>query len=304
MSCSLEQLRVGLVGVGAMGLPMAMNLLRAGLLKAVFDLDPDRGHLVGAPELVVSELSGVVAAADAIITMLPTEVALDEVFLGVDGLVGIGLQGKTVIDMGTTLPGVSRRLDQQVRSAGGRFLEAPVSGGTDGASAGTLTIIAAGDPAVYQKVAPILAVLGERIFLVGPVGAGQALKLANNLLFAANVAAIAEAWALVRSQEIDPAIAFTVLTASSGDSRALRTRIPEPGLVPEAPPSQGFRPGFRARLVLKDLSLAREVVRTTGSDMPMLEAARGLYSRLVEAGLGELDLSALAQVTTEASPLS
>jgi 3-hydroxyisobutyrate dehydrogenase len=245
-----------------------------------------------------------VAAADAIITMLPTEEALAEVVLSVDGLIGIGLKGKTLIDMGTTPPDVSQRLDQQVRSTGGRYLEAPVSGGTDGASAGTLTIIAAGDPDVYRQVAPILAVLGERIFLVGPVGAGQALKVVNNLLFAANVAAIAEAWAMVQLQEIDPAVAFEVLAASSGDSRALRTRIPEPGLVPHAPPSLGYRPGFRARLALKDLSLARELARTAAHHTPMLDAAHGLYSRMVEAGLGDLDLSALARVNEETSPLS
>jgi len=291
-----EKLRIGFVGVGAMGLPMAINLRQAGLLKSLFDLNSDRARMVGDPELLAPGLSDLLAGSDVVITMLPTEDALRDIVLGADGLVANSFEGKTLIDMATTSPELSQRLDRGVRSDGGRYLEAPVSGGTDGARAGTLTIIAAGDEGTYRDVAPALEVLGERVFFVGPAGAAQILKIANNLLFASNVAAIAEAWSLVRPQAIDPAIALEVLTACSGDSRALRTRVPEPGLVPDAPPSRGFRPGFRARLALKDLSLARDLAQSAGSTTPMLEAAHGLYSGMVEAGLGDLDLSAVARL--------
>jgi 3-hydroxyisobutyrate dehydrogenase len=279
-----------------MGLPMAINLREAGLLKSLFDLKADRARMVGGPELLAPGLSGLVASSDVVITMLPTGEALEDIVLGADGLIANGFEGKTLIDMATTPPELSQRLDREVRSTGGRYLEAPVSGGTDGARAGTLTIIAAGDEGTYHDMTPALEVLGERVFFVGPAGAAQILKIANNVLFASSVAAIAEAWSLVRSQGIDPAIAFEVLTACSGDSRALRTRVPEPGLVRGAPPSRGFRPGFRARLALKDLSLARDLAQGGGSTSPMLEAAHNLYSRLVEAGLGDLDLSAVTRL--------
>jgi 3-hydroxyisobutyrate dehydrogenase len=291
-----EGLRVGFVGVGAMGLPMAINLRGAGLLTSLFDLDADRARMVGDPELLAQGLSDLLMGSDVVITMLPTEDSLEEIVLGTNGLITNGFEGKTLIDMATTPPELSRRLDREVRSTGGRYLEAPVSGGTDGARTGTLTIIAAGDEGTYHDMAPALDVLGERVFFVGPAGAAQVLKIANNLLFASSVAAIAEAWSLVRSQGIDPASALAVLTASSGDSRALRSRIPEPGLVVDAPPSCGFRPGFRARLALKDLSLAKDLAQGAGSTTPMLEAAHRLYSRLVEAGLGDLDLSAVTRL--------
>jgi 3-hydroxyisobutyrate dehydrogenase-like beta-hydroxyacid dehydrogenase len=286
-------LRIGFVGIGTMGLPMAINLKQAGLLTSSFDLASDRSHVLGDPELVASGLSAVLARSDVVITMLPTERALEDIVFGIDGLLANGFEGKTLVDMATTPPELSERLDRDVRSAGGRYLEAPVSGGEEGASAGTLTIIAAGDEDTYRDLLPVLEVLGERIFFVGPAGAAQVLKIANNLLFASNVAAIAEAWSLVRSQGVDRTIAFAVLTACSGDSRALRSRVPEPGLVPEAPPSRDFLPGFRTRLALKDLSLARDLAQGAGSTTPMLEAAHGLYSRLVESGLGDLDLSAV-----------
>jgi 3-hydroxyisobutyrate dehydrogenase-like beta-hydroxyacid dehydrogenase len=275
---------------------MAINLRRAGVLRALFDVDPDRVRLVGDPELATAGLSALLGRTDVVITMLPTEQALEEIVLGAEGLLANGFQGKALVDMATTSPELSRSLDRHVRSAGGRYLEAPVSGGTDGATAGALTIVTAGDESTYRELLPVLEVLGERVFFVGPAGAAQVLKIANNLLFASNVAAIAEAWSLVRSRGVDPTIALAVLTTCSGDSRALRSRVPEPGLVPEAPPSRDFRPGFRTRLALKDLSLARDLAQAAGSTTPMLEAAHRLYSRLVESGLGELDLSAVARL--------
>jgi L-serine 3-dehydrogenase (NAD+) len=275
---------------------MAIRLRQAGLLKSWFDVNPDRAHMVGDPEHMAQGLPALVADSDVVITMLPTEQALEEVVLGADGLLANGFLGKTLVDMATTPPKLSQSLDTQVRSAGGRYLEAPVSGGTEGASAGTLTIITAGDEGTYRDMLPALDVLGEQVFFVGPTGAAQLLKIANNLLFASNVAAIAEAWSLVRLEGVDPTIALAVLTASSGDSRALRSRVPEPGLVPEAPPSRDFRPGFRARLAQKDLSLARDLAQTAGSKTPMLEAAYSLYTRLVDSGLGDLDLSAVARL--------
>src|SRR6266542_694764 len=238
------EMKVGFVGIGAMGHPMANRLREVGLLASAYDIDPARARSLGRADVAAPDLAILARASDVVITMLPSERALQDVVLGPDGLVALGLAGRTLLDMGTTSPALSRRLAEAVRSAGGSFVEAPVSGGTEAARQGTLTIIAAGDDEAYLRVRPALEVLGEKVFFVGPAGAGQTLKIANNLLFAVNVAALGEAWSLVRSAGIAAELAFNVLVACSGDSRALRTRIPAAGLVPSAPPSRDFLPGF------------------------------------------------------------
>ena len=284
---------VAFVGIGRMGRLMVPHLVAAGHAVRTFDLAP------GAPlERAVPCASSAEAAAgaDVAITMLPSPAAVRAAVLGPGGLAERLAPGSIAIDMSTSPPALARELAASLGAHGVEVLDAPVSGGTIGARAGTLVIMVGGATAVFARAEPLLAALGSSVVHVGAHGQGQAAKLCNNLLAGVNMAAIAQAVALARREGIDAKVFYDLVTASTGDSRVLRTRYPA-AVNETTPAAHGFEPMFTVDLMEKDLALAEQLAGRHGIGSEPLAAALALYRRAQADGLGALDYSAVAMLT-------
>jgi 3-hydroxyisobutyrate dehydrogenase len=287
-------MRIGFIGLGAMGLPMTGHLLAAG--HDVTVASRSRGPIEAAVALGAHDgaTPGQVAeAAELIILCVPNSPQVVEV---VDGMLAALGGGKTVVDCSTIDPEVERAQHVRVRATGARYLDAPLSGGTAGARNGVLTLIVGGDAATLEDVTPALSAFAGLIVHVGGPGMGQVVKLCNNLIYAAQMTATAEATALAVRSGVDMHKLFEVLTHATGDCTAVRTRLPVAGVVPDSPASHGWEPGFMTDLMAKDLDLAlayaaaaRVPMATTATARQMLTAAQG-------AGYGREDFSAVAKV--------
>lgn len=216
--------------------------------------------------------------------------------MGSDGAFMGARPGTLVIDMSTISPSTSRALGAAATQNGLRFADAPVSGSSEGAQAGTLTIMVGAADEVFAAVEQPLGLLGSNVVHVGPVGAGESIKLLNNLLAAVNMAAVAEAHALARKAGIDFETLYKVVSTSTGDSWMLRNRFPVSGIGPEGPADRDFAPGFATRLMCKDLDLVRQFATDVGSTVPLAAAVREMCAGVMANGWGELDFSALAKL--------
>jgi 3-hydroxyisobutyrate dehydrogenase len=283
--------RVAFIGLGTMGLPMARNLVAAGHELVGCDTAAERIAALGIP----SAASGAEAAADAevVVLSLPSPAVVEAVVLGPAGVREGARPGTVAIDMSTSPPSLARRLAGALSEQGIDSLDAPVSGGPTGAEAATLAIMVGGEAEVFERCRPLLEALGSRVEHVGAHGAGQAVKLCNNLIVASTMAAMSEACALIEREGIDPAQAYEVLTSSTSDSSVMRRRFPLPGVRPEHPASHDYEPLFRLDLLRKDLALALELAREHDAPMPMTAAAAQLYDAALAAELGDLDYSAV-----------
>jgi 3-hydroxyisobutyrate dehydrogenase len=199
--------------------------------------------------------------------------------------------------MSTSPPSLARRLAGALGEHGVEFLDAPVSGGPTGAEAATLAIMVGGKPEVFERARPVLAALGSRVEHVGGHGAGQTVKLCNNLIVASTMAAMSEACALLDREGIDPVQAYEVFTSSTSESSVMRRRFPLPGVRPEHPASRGYEPLFRLDLLRKDIALALELAAEHGVSVPMTSTAAELYDAALAAELGDLDYSAVHLLT-------
>jgi 3-hydroxyisobutyrate dehydrogenase len=204
--------------------------------------------------------------------------------------------GTVVVDCSTIDPEVTREQHTLVTSTGAGYLDAPLSGGTAGAEAGTLTLMVGGDEATLGRVRPAMDPFAGRIVHVGGPGMGQVVKLCNNLIYAAQMLATAEATALAVRSGVDPTKLFEVLTNATGDCVAVRTRLPVPGVVPASPASNGWKPGFMTDLMAKDLDLALAYADRTGVPLTSTAVARQALAAATEAGYGREDFSSLAKV--------
>jgi 3-hydroxyisobutyrate dehydrogenase len=290
---------VGFIGLGAMGLPMARHLLGAGHRVTV--ASRSRGPIERAVDEGARDggsPAGVAAGSDVVILCVPD--SPDVVQVVGDLLDGLR-PGAIVVDCSTIDPDVEREQHERVAAAGGRYLEAPVSGGTTGAANGTLTLMVGGDAATLEDARPALEPFSGRIVHIGAPGLGQVVKLCNNLLFAAQMAATAEATALALLNGADVAKLHEVLVHSTGDCMAVRTRLPVAGVVPDSPASNGWQPGFAAELMAKDLRLALASGDRVGVPMAATSAASTLVADAVAAGYGREDFSALAKVVFAAA---
>lgn len=283
--------RVAFIGLGTMGLPMARNLLAAGHELVACDRDPLRAAALGGPSATTP--AEAVARAEVAITSLPSVRAVEEVVLGPDGLRAGARAGTAVIDMSTSSPALARRLADELEGAGIDSLDAPVSGGPRGAEAAALTIMVGGRGDVFMRWSYLLEALGRVVVHVGGPGAGQAVKLCNNLIAGCTMAALAEACAVAVSEGIDPGTLYALLSSSTGDSRVLRTRFPIPGVDDDHPASRGYEPLFALDLLAKDLELVCELAGEHALRTPVTAAALEAYRAAQNAGLGRLDYSAL-----------
>jgi 3-hydroxyisobutyrate dehydrogenase len=281
---------VAFVGLGRMGRLMAAHLVAAG-----HDV---RGHDV-APDATVDGVRACASACEAAegaevaITMLPSPEAVREATLGPRGLAEGLASGALCIDMSTAPPALARELARELGARGVDVLDAPVSGGTIGARAGTLTVMVGGARPAFERARPVLEAMGGLVVHVGDHGLGQAAKLCNNLCAGVNMAAIAQALALARREGLDPAVLYELLTSSTGDSRVLRTRYPAP-VTETTPAANGFAPMFTVDLMEKDLALASQLAWEHGVEAEPLAAALALYRRAQAEGHGSLDYSAIA----------
>ena len=272
-----------------MGLPMFGRLVAAGHDVVGCDLDPSRVAALGAGRAETPAEAA--AAADVVLLSLPSAAAVDEVVLGARGVRAGARPGTLLVDMSTSPPALARRIAAACPELD--VLDAPVSGGPRGASDATLTIMVGGAEAAFERARPLLASLGALVVHVGGHGAGQAAKLCNNLIAGVTMAAIAEACAIAVREGLDPRTLYALLTASTGDSRVLRTRFPLPGVEDAHPASQAYAPLFALDLVAKDLGFALDLAEEHGLEAPVAEAALDAYRAAQREGRGALDYSAV-----------
>jgi 3-hydroxyisobutyrate dehydrogenase len=285
---------LGFIGLGVMGLPMTRHLLAAG--HAVTVSSRRRGPIdraLGLGAVDGGDPAGVAAASEMVILCVPDSPDVVQV---IDAMLPALGEGHVVIDCSTIDPAVERAQHERVSATGARYLEAPLSGGSAGAEKGTLTLMVGGDESTLDAARPALEPFSARIVHCGGAGTGQVVKLCNNLIFAAQMVATAEATALAQRSGIDMAKLLDVLLHSTGDCVAVRTRFPVEGLIPDSPASNNWRPGFMTDLMAKDIGLALEHAARTGVTMPMTALSREVLAAAAAAGYGREDLSALAKL--------
>jgi len=291
--------KLGFIGLGAMGLPMTRNLVQAGHQVTV--TSRSRGPVDEAVSFGAVDggtPADVAAASEVLVLCVPNS---PDVVAVLDAALPGLAPGTIVVDCSTIDPDVERAQHVRVAGAGGRYLDAPVSGGTVGAQNGTLTLMVGGDAAVLEKARPALDPMAGLVVHVGGPGMGQVVKLCNNLIYAAQMVATAEAAALAQRSGVDMAKLLEVLVHSTGDCTAVRTRLPVPGVIPESPASNGWKPGFMTDLMAKDLDLALAYGAMAGVPMTTTAVARQALTAASTAGYGREDFSALAKVVLRLS---
>lgn len=287
MANGVTGLPIGVVGLGLMGKPMARNLHKAGAALIVHNRSREPVEALAAEGLQPADSPAAVAAgAETVILMVSDTPAVTAVVEGPGGVLAGLRPGALVIDMGTTEVPETRRLADAVAAAGGRWIDAPVSGGQVGAEQASLTIMAGGAPEDFERARPIFAALGQRMTLVGPVGAGQIAKAANQLIVGLTIGAVAEALALAARAGADPAKVREALEGGFAWSRIME-------LHGKRMIDGSFAPGGKVRTQLKDLTQAEALAASVGLELPALSLNRALYAGLVARGDGDLDHSAL-----------
>jgi 3-hydroxyisobutyrate dehydrogenase len=287
-------MRIGFIGLGAMGLPMAGHLVDAGHQVTVasrsrgpIDAAVAQGAADGGSPRAVAE------ASEVVILCVPNSPEVVEV---VDAMLPVLGDGKTVVDCSTIDPEVERAQHVRVGETGASYLDAPLSGGTAGAQKGTLTLMVGGDESVLARTQPAFEPFAGLVVHVGGPGMGQVVKLCNQVIYAAQMTATAEATSIAVKSGVDMAKLYEVLTHATGDCVAVRTRLPVPGVVPDSPASNGWQPGFMTDLMAKDIDLAMGYAVDCGVPVPTTAAARQWLTAASTAGYGREDFSAVAKV--------
>ncbi len=288
-------MHIGFIGLGNMGAPMAHNLLKAGHQLSVFDLNAAAvENLVNAGALPVDSPTAIAQGnAELIITMLPAAAHVKSVYLGENGLIAHSRAGVMLIDCSTIDPHSAREVAKAAAEHGNPMLDAPVSGGTGGAAAGTLTFMVGGSDADFDRAQPILAAMGKNIVHCGAAGNGQVAKVANNMLLGISMIGVAEAMALGVALGMDAKTLAGVINTSSGRCWSSDTYNPFPGVLDNVPASRGYSGGFGSDLMLKDLGLATEAAKQVRQPVILGALAQQLYQTFSAQGHGGLDFSAI-----------
>jgi 2-hydroxy-3-oxopropionate reductase len=285
--------KIGFIGLGIMGKPMAKNLLKAGHTLVVYDIVP-----AGADEVVAtgaargSSPKDVASQAEIVITMVPDGPEVEQAVLGTNGVLEGAKKGTIVVDMSSISPMVAQKVGAKCEAQGVDFLDAPVSGGEPKAIDGTLAIMVGGKQEIFDKVEPILKTMGSTVVLTGKVGAGNVTKLANQIMVACNIAAMGEALVLATKAGLDPEVVFNAVKAGLAGSTVLNVKAP---MVY----SRNFKPGFRVRLHQKDLRNALLAAESLKVSLPLTSAVQNILVSLMNNGKGDLDHSAIVQFIEE-----
>ena len=284
-------MKIGFIGVGNMGKPMAKNLLAAGYEVNVSDLiEANVNEMVSHGAKACANNSELAAASDMIVTSLPNAKIVETVMTGKGGVMESAKPGSVIMDMSSVAPGTTQAMAKAAEKYGLKYMDAPVSGGVAGAAAGTLTIMVGCDDETFEKVSPILNVLGKNIYHVGEAGAGDAIKIVNNLLLGTSMAALAEALVLGKKLGLSPETMLKVISVSSGRSYALDAKM-EKFIMAGA-----FNGGFAVDLQYKDLGLALDAARDVSSPLPMTAAATQVYQSARAKGLNREDISSVIKI--------
>ena len=285
---------IGFIGLGNMGAPMAANLIKAGHQVTGYDIVPAAvATLAAKGGRAAASAAEAIAAGDVVITMLPAGPQVREVYLGNGGILGSARKDALLIDCSTIDVDTARAIAAAAAEAGFEMLDAPVSGGTAGAAAATLTFMVGGEVSAFARAQPILEAMGRTIVHTGPAGNGQAVKICNNMLLAVSMIGVCEALTLGQELGLAPQTLFDVVSKSTGQCWALTGYCPVPGPVPSSPANRDYAAGFTAAMMLKDLRLAQQAAGATAAPTPMGAAAAALYQLFVDQGEGGLDFSAI-----------
>lgn len=287
-------MKVAFLGLGNMGLPMALNLVTAGHQVRGFDLvQAQLDAFKAGGGVTVSSAADAVPDADVIISMLPASRHVEALYLGDSGLLAVANPKTLLIDCSTISPKVSQAVAAQAKAKGFAMIDAPVSGGTAGAQAATLTFMVGGDGNDVDRARPLLEKMGKNIFHAGPSGSGQTVKVCNNMLLGIQMLGTSEALRLGIANGMDPKVLSDIMSKSSGRNWVLELYNPCPGVMENVPSSKGYAGGFGVDLMLKDLGLATENAGDLDASVPLGELSRKLYEVHSQAGNGQLDFSSV-----------
>ena len=285
--------KIGFIGLGNMGLPMANNISKAGIEVNAFDLSEKA--LIQAENLGMSikqDSKSVLEDIDALITMLPNGSSVEKIFLE-DNLFEVINKRTLIIESSTISPEISKKISTIAKNHGISMLDAPVSGGVKGAELGNLTFIVGGSQIDLEKGLSLFEIMGDKIFYAGESGSGQIAKLCNNMLLAVHMCGTAETIALGVNNGLDPVVLSEIMKNSSGGNWSLEKYNPYPGVMETAPASENYSGGFLNSLMLKDLKLASELALGSKSTTPMGKLAMQLYEEMKDDGFGTLDFSSI-----------
>ncbi|MDR8523168.1 MULTISPECIES: 3-hydroxyisobutyrate dehydrogenase [Shewanella] len=288
---------VAFIGLGNMGGPMAANLIKAGFTVKVFDLVPAAMQtLAEQGALTANSACGAAAGADIVITMLPAGKHVRSLYVGDDnakGLIDVVAAGTLLIDCSTIDADSARFVAKHAAEKELAFIDAPVSGGTAGAAAGTLTFICGGSDSAFEQAQGVLNAMGGNIFHAGAAGAGQVAKICNNMLLSVLMVATSESLQMGIDHGLDPQILSDIMKVSSGGNWTLDKYNPCPGVMESVPSSNGYQGGFMVDLMVKDLGLSQEAALLSNSSTPMGALARSLYVNHAKQGNGKRDFSSI-----------
>lgn len=292
--------KIGFVGLGHMGLPMALNLVKAGHCVTGFDLQEsalNQFKLAGG--IAAAYLKEAALGQDIIITMLQKGYQVKQVCSGEEGLFQQATKGALFIDCSTIDVESARYLHQLASQYQLYSLDAPVSGGVAGAQAATLTFMVGAQEEAFELAKPILNSMGKKVIHAGVAGSGQAAKICNNMILGISMIAISEAFSLADQLGLSAQKLFEVVTSSSGQCWAISNYVPVPGILEKVPANNNYQPGFSAAMMLKDLLLSQEAATLEQLETPLGDKATQLYQQFVDKGLGELDFSAIIKLITK-----
>jgi 3-hydroxyisobutyrate dehydrogenase len=286
--------RIGFIGLGNMGLPMAQNLIKAGHQVEGVDVNPaaiERLKAAGGTSVETAKIAA--ARADVVITMLPAGQQVRDVYLGPGGIIEDANPGTLLIDCSTIDVETARAVAAAAEKRDLLMLDAPVSGGVGGAAAGTLTFMVGGSERAFVRAESILQKMGKTIVHAGGPGNGQAAKICNNMILGISMIAVSEAFVLAEQLGLDHQKLFDISSKSSGQCWSLTSYCPVPGPVPTSPANRDYQAGFTAAMMLKDLKLAQEAAKASGAHTELGEHAARIYSQYADSGEAGKDFSGI-----------
>ncbi|HCH33187.1 MAG TPA: 3-hydroxyisobutyrate dehydrogenase [Oceanospirillaceae bacterium] len=288
--------QIAFIGLGNMGGPMAANLVKAGHQVTAFDfVQAALDTFVEAGGVAAGSAMEAIKDAQVVVSMLPAGKHVAGLYLGSDGLLANLPKGSLVVDSSTIDVETARKVGAEAKNLGIHFVDAPVSGGTAGAKAGTLSFIVGGDQTCFERAQPVLEAMGKNIFHAGDAGAGQMAKMCNNMLLSVLMAGTAEALQMGVENGLDPKVLSDIMVKSSGRNWALEIYNPVPGVMDGTPASNDYQGGFMVDLMNKDLGLALGAAQASNSTVPMGQQASQLFKAHGDAGHGGLDFSSIYQ---------
>ena len=285
-------MKIAFVGLGNMGAGMCANLVKAGHQVAAFDLNPEAvRHAAEAGASAAKTLAEAANGAEIVVTMLPAGKHVLSVYFGDDGIAANAAAGTLFIDCSTISVDEAREAAGLADKGGFLMVDAPVSGGTAAANAGTLTFMVGGPDAAYDKAKPVLDIMGANVVHAGGAGNGQVAKIANNMLLGISMIGTCEAFNLAEKLGLDAQTFFDISSTASGQCWSMTKYCPAPGPVAAAPSNNDYQPGFAVAMMLKDLRLAQQAAASSTADTPLGAQAEAIYAKLDEDGFAGLDFS-------------